>query len=85
MRIRPTDERVKMPLVTEFAPEQVGWIYHGPTKTWEITLGWVVLELTEAECEAFVSTWVTQWEHAQWEAGAIPDTRKLTVAVEEQP
>lgn len=58
MKIRPTDDRVRLPMTKTFTPQEVVWTYRAPTKTWEITLGWVTLELNEAEAEAFIKSWV---------------------------
>lgn len=78
MKIRPSDSRVSFPLTESFTIDDVVWAYLPPSKTWEVRLGWVIFEITDAELEPFISTWVRHWEDMMLTAHKIPDTRKLT-------
>lgn len=79
MRIRPTDERVTLPLDRAFPLDDVIWTYKPPTNTWEITTGWMTLVFEPEEFEQFITASVTHWEREMWVKGVIPDVRRMKV------
>lgn len=55
MRIRPTDERVKLPLDKTFDPREIAWSWRAPEDHYEVRIGWITLEMDLREFTYFAN------------------------------